>query len=67
LVTSLKGGLQGLSGGSPQVTRISITPLITWDTIMLALIIGVIASLLAGLYPAWRASRIKPIEVLRHG
>jgi len=54
-------------GGSPQITQISITPVITWDTIMLALIIGVIVSLLAGLYPAWRASRIKPIEVLRHG
>jgi len=54
-------------GGSMQITRTTITPIITWDTITLALTIGVLVSLIAGLYPAWRASRVKPIEVLRHG
>jgi ABC-type lipoprotein release transport system permease subunit len=28
---------------------------------------GLITGVLAGVYPAWRAARMKPVEALRHG
>lgn len=46
--------------------QVAITPLVTWENVAFSVALGVCVSLIAGLYPAWRASRIKPAEVLRH-
>lgn len=51
---------------SPRQAQLAITPLITWENIALSTILGVTVSVISGLYPAWRASRIRPVEVLRH-
>lgn len=68
----LIGGLVGFAGGSAVVAFINsqakgsgfvltLTPELAGLAIGFAVVLGV----LAGLYPAWRALRIKPVEVLR--
>jgi putative ABC transport system permease protein len=43
------------------------TPLLSADSMALALFIGVVLTLAASLEPAWRAGRIPPVEALRRG
>ena len=60
------GGFGPGGGGSIGSTFTSITPVITPDLIMMALFFGVVVSVVFGLYPAWRASKLKPVDALRH-
>jgi putative ABC transport system permease protein len=52
----------GLFGGG----GFRITPLLTPDVIGLALAFGIGVSVVFALYPAWRASKLKPVESLRY-
>ena len=63
IVTSqvLGGGFVG--GGS---AAFRITPLLTPDVILGALMFGIGVSVVFALYPAWRASKLKPVEALRY-
>jgi putative ABC transport system permease protein len=45
---------------------IIITPLLTPPVLLGALVFGVGVSVVFALYPAWRASRLKPVEALRY-
>lgn len=47
-------------------TTQTFTPTLTPMNIALCFSLGILVGLLAGLYPAWRASRMKPVEALRH-
>jgi len=53
-----------------QTTRgfnpMSITPIITPEILLTTFGIGVLVGVLAGIYPAWRASRLDPVEALKH-
>jgi putative ABC transport system permease protein len=57
----LGGGFFG--GGS---AAFQITPLLTIDVLLGALGFGVGVSVIFALYPAWRASKLKPVEALRY-
>ena len=58
-------GLGGLVGSAPGVVG-ALKPLYTPRSFVLALIVGTIAGVVGGLYPAWRATRMRPVEALRY-
>jgi putative ABC transport system permease protein len=58
--TVLGSGVFGGGGG------FTITPLLTPDVLVGALGFGVGVSVIFALYPAWRASKLKPVEALRY-
>jgi putative ABC transport system permease protein len=60
------GGARGAFAASPSsATTLHITPVITPELILLAVGLATLVGGLAGLLPAWRASRLTPVEALR--
>ncbi len=68
------GGLGGGGGGdfvftssssSGSSAAPSIQPVFSVEIIAVALLVAVLVSLMAGVYPAWRASKLEPIDALR--
>jgi len=60
-----------LSFGSPIViglsgTFVRVTPVFSLDNFLLTWIVCVSLSMVSGLYPAWRASRLNPVAALRY-
>jgi putative ABC transport system permease protein len=60
-VVSLFLGRGGIIGSA-----LTITPLLTPEVVLGALAFGVGVSVIFALYPAWRASKLKPVEALRY-
>jgi putative ABC transport system permease protein len=60
-VVSLFLGRGGIIGSA-----LTITPILTPEVILGALGFGVGISVIFALYPAWRASKLKPVEALRY-
>lgn len=59
-------GEQGGFGRGPMMTGgLTITPVVTTTVILGAFAFGLIITVIFALYPAWRASRLKPVEALR--
>ncbi len=57
------GGPGGSGGGG--TSGLSFHPVFPASTIAMALIIAIVVSMVAGIYPAWRASKMEPIDALR--
>jgi putative ABC transport system permease protein len=49
-----------IMGGIPS------TPMLTTTNLLSALFFGIAVSILFGIYPAWRASRLEPVDALRY-
>jgi len=67
---TLTGGLIGIAAGWGTAAAVGyfveeITPVVTPDTVMLAVSVSVGIGLFFGFYPAWQASRLNPIDALR--
>jgi ABC-type antimicrobial peptide transport system permease subunit len=70
----LSGGLSGMGmgmgprmgGGSSTTTSSGFTPVITPDLVMFSLLFPIGISILAGLYPAWRASKLNIVTALKY-
>lgn len=56
--------LRGAVGASSAATSLNITPAITPELIGVALLIALAVGTIGGLIPAWRASRLTPVEAL---
>ncbi|MEM3387232.1 MAG: ABC transporter permease [Nitrososphaerales archaeon] len=74
-VISLFGGRIGFGAGpimaggaraQTQASTLQIVPIITPQLILIAILMATVVGALAGLLPAWRASRLTPVECLRH-
>ena len=69
-VLTSAGGIIGVAIGwiiSYVVSRMELmTTLVTADIVILAVSVSVGIGLFFGFYPAWQASRLNPIEALRH-
>jgi len=55
-----------LASGAFGGTGFKVTPLLTPEVFSGALAFGVAISIIFALYPAWRASKLKPVEALRY-
>ena len=53
-------------GFSASSSGITLTPILTPEVALLALGFGVCVSTIFALYPAWRASKLRPVEALRY-
>jgi putative ABC transport system permease protein len=70
VVTSIAGvmgillgyGLSALIGS----LQSNITPQVQWSSVVLSFGVSVFIGVVFGLYPAWRASRLQPVEALRY-
>ena len=58
------GGTSSINGGFSSFPP--ITPVVTPSLIIGALAFGMIVAAVFGLYPAWRASKLRPVDALRY-
>lgn len=69
VLVSLAGGIVGVIlgwGGIELVTRIeNLPPVLVWKPFAAAIVVSLVVGLTFGLYPAWKASRVDPIQALR--
>jgi putative ABC transport system permease protein len=63
LGTLLSGFLPALMGNIPMVRG---TAIVTFNSIIMALSVSVIVGILAGIIPAYQASKLKPVDALRY-
>ena len=59
---SLVLGLVGLTG----VWGGALEPAYTTQMFVQAIVVAVVAGIVGGIYPAWRATRMRPVEALRY-
>ncbi|MEM3441915.1 MAG: FtsX-like permease family protein, partial [Candidatus Bathyarchaeia archaeon] len=64
LIFRRQGG--GFGNQTRNIGAMAITPVLTPTVITLAFVFGVGVSVIFALYPAWRASKLKPVEALRY-
>jgi putative ABC transport system permease protein len=64
---NFSSGLSGTSSFRPGFSGLpAITPVVSPELVIGALAFGVIVAAVFGLYPAWRASRLRPVDALRY-
>ncbi|WP_278465694.1 ABC transporter permease [Saccharolobus islandicus] len=63
--SGFRGNFAAFSGGSATGQLLSFKPIISVEAIVIALIVAIAVSLIAGLYPAWKASKLTVIDAIR--
>jgi putative ABC transport system permease protein len=74
LALSLLGGLVGLVAGVVMIVMLNRVPFMTGfvkarfsvGLFVQALVTALVLGAIGGIYPAWRASRMRPVEALRY-
>ena len=62
----LLGGMISSATEGTVMGGIPSTPILTTTDLLSALFFGIAVSILFGIYPAWRASRLEPVDALRY-
>jgi len=69
-IETIRQWLQGLTGTNlfnPEVYFLSQLPaVVQWQEVVQVVVMALVLSLLATLYPSWRAARTDPVEALRN-
>ena len=69
-IVAIQRGIETMTGGhvfDPSVFMLSTLPnTIDWADVIRVVALGLALSVLATLYPSWRAARTDPVEALRH-
>ena len=71
LLLSLLGGMLGIALGFTASTVIDrlvqdLTPVVDIGTVLMSFSFAAAVGLVFGIYPAWRAANLRPIEALRY-
>lgn len=66
LLGGIIGYVLGLCGAYIVGAYLSFTPYIYWQTIVITIFLSLLIGIIAGLYPAFRATKRDPIESLRY-
>ncbi|MBN1812963.1 MAG: ABC transporter permease [Anaerolineae bacterium] len=74
LVLSLLGGLAGMAAGVGVIGLLNVSPIMqglvisrfSAELFAQALLTALVLGAVGGVYPAWRASRLRPVEALRY-
>lgn len=66
LLGGIIGYLLGLCGAYIVGAYLSFTPYVYWQTIVITIFLSLLIGIIAGLYPAFRATKRDPIESLRY-
>jgi putative ABC transport system permease protein len=70
VILSLLGGLVGIvlgiAGGNSVSILASLPAAIPWDWVFIGLFVCSMVGLIFGVYPAWKAANLDPIEALRY-
>jgi len=65
VLSGFSGGQEGFGRGQMMTGGLNIAPVMTTSILLSAFAFGLIITVIFALYPAWRASRLKPVEALR--
>jgi len=60
------GGFAAATGQGAAATAFSITPVLTPTVLLGAFGFGIAVSVIFAIYPAWLASKLKPVDALRY-
>ncbi len=66
VLPAFSGGSSSAGGAAGGFFTGAITPLLTLHNLALSFALGALVGGVAGIYPSWRASRMDPVEALRH-
>lgn len=70
VVLTISGGIIGVSLGLGisffLAKRLSLPGVVSWESVGLAVLVSSIIGVVFGLYPAYKASKLQPIEALRY-